>query len=46
MNWRTPKRVAERQRANAELCGVALTEWLALPRTERRRLLAAAKARP
>jgi hypothetical protein len=34
---RAQARAAERSRANAELCKVPLTEWLAMSRTERHR---------
>jgi hypothetical protein len=36
-------RAAERQQANAELCGVELAVWLALPRTRRKELIRQAK---
>lgn len=45
MRARVRRRLEHRQRANAELCGVALTEWLALPRARRKQLLTEAKAR-
>lgn len=38
-------RTAERQQANADLCAMPLAVWLALPRSRRRELLRAAKAR-
>lgn len=37
-------RVNARQVANAGLCGLPLTEYLGLPRRERRRHIAAARA--
>lgn len=36
-------RQAEQQQANADLCGLTLTEYLALPRRERKRRLQAAR---
>jgi hypothetical protein len=36
-------RLADKVRDNARRCGVALTEWVALPRTARKKLLSAAK---
>jgi hypothetical protein len=36
-------RLVGRQRANAAYCGVAITEWLALSRTQRRDLIEAAE---
>lgn len=42
-NVRAAARTAERQRANAALCKMPITEWLALPRAEKKRRLAAAR---
>lgn len=36
-------RLTAKVRANAELCGVPVTEWVELPRDQRKRLLQAAK---
>jgi hypothetical protein len=36
-------RIAKRRRANAELCRMPLTEWLALTRAERKTRLQAAR---
>lgn len=41
---RPAARIAARRQANADLCKVPLTEWLALSRTERKRRLAATRS--
>lgn len=43
MKPRHAYRLTARVRANAELCGMPVTEWLALTRDERKRRLNAAE---
>lgn len=43
MKARADHHLNARQRANAELCGLPLTEYLALPRRERKRRVRAAR---
>jgi hypothetical protein len=43
---RARRRHAARDEANAALCKLPLTDWLRLPKAERKRRLAAARATP